>query len=446
MNNWGGSILTSIGLTPQYNYSRNGVNTLRIIMPVQRINPVLKIFMALSSGILIGLIANATLSAHACGLLDRLVLGPIFDVWSRLLLAVSGPVIFFMVISTLLNMGAVTEQGGDSKRIIMRYFGSSFCVAFISLALSQVLFMPNLDNEAFGSAQASTLLEQFFNLIPSNIFTPIIEANTPQLLVMAFVIGAGIIAVGSKADGLVNIIQQVNMVGMKMAEWISRMVPYAVSMVIIREMIDGRSLSILGLWKALLISVIGAAILILVVLLFVSNKNDVPVPVLVRKLKGPFIATIKAGSVETTFGNTENSCIYDLGIERNFASVSLSHGLVLYMPVNVLGTLIFTIYAVSLFDVTVTPIWCFIAMLLAVILFVATPPVPGANLLAYIAIFSVLGISTQALVNAMIFDIVFGILASAANQTMLQLELIRQASIIGLLNETVLKRMPVKKK
>ena len=45
---------------------------------------------------------------------------------------------------------------------------------------------------------------------------------------------------------------------------------------------------------------------------------------------------------------------------------------------------------------------------LSVVLFVATPPVPGANLLAYIMIFAELHIPSLALIDAMIFDILFG--------------------------------------
>jgi hypothetical protein len=45
----------------------------------------------------------------------------------------------------------------------------------------------------------------------------------------------------------------------------------------------------------------------------------------------------------------------------------------------------------------------------------------------------------------MIFDIVFGIFAGAANQTMLQLEMLLQASRVGLLNRESLNK-PLSKK
>ena len=84
--------------------------------------------------------------------------------------------------------------------------------------------------------------------------------------------------------------------------------------------------------------------------------------------------------------------------------------------------------------------WYVTAVVLSVVLFVATPPVPGANLLAYIALFAQAGIPADALICAMIFDVFFGIFANAANQSLLQLDLVLQADRIGLLNRKALTR------
>ena len=60
-NDWSGSVLISAGLSPQFSYSK-GVNVLRIILPAKRLNPVLKIAIAIAAGILTGVIIAAILS------------------------------------------------------------------------------------------------------------------------------------------------------------------------------------------------------------------------------------------------------------------------------------------------------------------------------------------------------------------------------------------------
>ena len=108
------------------------------------------------------------------------------------------------------------------------------------------------------------------------------------------------------------------------------------------------------------------------------------------------------------------------------------------MPISAVGTLVFTVYVAHLYNVSTTPIWYFMAIILSVMIFVATPPVPGANLIAYTVLFPVLGIPESALIDAMVFDIVFGIFAGAGNQLVLQLELILQSAKIGLLDRGIL--------
>ena len=49
-------------------------------------------------------------------------------------------------------------------------------------------------------------------------------------------------------------------------------------------------------------------------------------------------------------------------------------------------------------------------------------------------IFAQLHIPSAALIDAMIFDILFGIVAAAANESLLQMELILQADRLGLLD------------
>ena len=118
-----------------------------------------------------------------------------------------------------------------------------------------------------------------------------------------------------------------------------------------------------------------------------------------------FLKTLRKGSLDASFALSEKVCVQKLGIEKHFVTVGLPHGLVL-----------------------------------ATLLFVATPPVPGANLLAYAALFVQFGFPSIALIDAMIFDIIFGIFAAAANQLLLEMDLTLQASRIGLLDGRMQKK------
>ena len=440
MADWSGSLLTSVGMMPQYSYEK-GRNYLRLTLWGKRMNPVLKMIIALATGIICGLIGANFLSESTQLLINDMLLTPLFDLWYRVLLAMSGPVIFLMVITTMLNNRSMAEQGGDSRRIVARYFSFSFFVALVSLAVGEIFFRPDFAQQDLDQNTVTGLIENLFRIVPENIVSPLIEASTPQILLLAFVLGSALIVIGSRVDQLTSLIRQSNLVAMLLAEWISRLVPYFAAVLICMQIITHESL-IRGLWKAFLLALCISFLFLGVMVTYASVKKDITPGYLIRKLWKPFIKTLKTGSIESSYGLAEQSSIQSLGIDKHFASTTLPQGIVLYMPVNVIGTLALTVYAASRFEILVTPIWFVVAMILAVILFVATPPVPGANLLAYIAIFAQLGIASQTLIDAMVFDIVFGIFASAANLVMLQLELVNQAGTLGLLDVDRLRKAP----
>ena len=75
------------------------------------------------------------------------------------------------------------------------------------------------------------------------------------------------------------------------------------------------------------------------------------------------------------------------------------------MPASMIGMIAFVIYAAFSSGVTITPVWILKAIVFALILLVAAPPIPGVNLLSYVVIIGELGIGTDYVIAAMIFDI-----------------------------------------
>ncbi len=440
LDDWNSSLLTAIGLSPRYSYSGRK-NSLRLTLPSKKINPVLQIFLAILIGLLTGLFGDILLSPETSDFLYNTFLDPLYEMWNRILNVLSGPVIFFMVLTTILNAHKITEKGGNSQHVLLRYFLFSLCIAVLTILLGGSVFHLSLDHILLNHSEAEEIVRKLFHLIPNEFFSPFMESNTPQLLTMAAVIGNVLNRIGSPAEDLKRIIRQINMIGLTLADWVSRLVPFFVSTLIIHE-IWRKSIQVFTntLWICLLLSLIASIVCILGFISYIHIKYHTSVWLLIKKLWNPFALTTRSGSLNESFGETRQCCVHRLGINSDFTAMSLPYGLVLFMPVSVIGTMVFIIYAAVRFHVDISLLWLVTAAVLGVVLFVATPPVPGANLLAYIAIFAQLGIPQDALIAAMIFDVVFGLFACAANQTMLQMELILQADRIGLLNRQNLNR------
>lgn len=434
---WSGSLLTSIGLSPQYNYLY-GKNILRLSLPIQGMNRALTVFLSILIGLAAGLLIAMTAPEMLQNKLLVMCLNPLYDVWISILTALSGPVIALMVLTTIVNTGTLADRGGSLRTVVMRYFRFSLLIALIALICSLLLFPVSHLNTEVDDAEAFAVLQFLYDLIPNNIFSPVIEANTLQLLVMAVIIGNALIVIGSRASDLVNVIKQANMVGLLLSDWLSRLVPFFTVMLIVKEILEEHTTLLLKLWMALLLSLALSLVVIAGMAVYTSRSKAIPLPLLLRKLRAPFRNMLRTGSMDNSYGLTEETCIVKLGINRSFVKVSLPLGTVLYLPINVIGTLVFTISAASVFHVELSFAWLLAALVLAVVLFVATPPVPGANLLGYVVLFLQLGIPEAALVDAMVFDLIFGVFASAGNQTLLAMELLLQADKIGLVNKDIL--------
>ncbi|MBP3737388.1 MAG: cation:dicarboxylase symporter family transporter [Lachnospiraceae bacterium] len=433
LDDWNGPLLTSVGMNPQYNYLGSR-NVLRLNLPTSGINPVLKIFAALLGGVILGFLGEMLLTESIKSAAADTVFTPLYDVWHRALNAIAGPVIFCMVTTAVLNLTKVTEQGGSGTHAVIRYFRASLICTFLTSLVAVPFFGIRIYEEEINTQRAALLLQEITKIIPGEIVTPFIESDTPQLLIMAVAVGVALNTIGTQARNLTRIIKQMNMVGLLLAEWIGRMSPYFILILIALEIWEGKGRVIFDIFRCLLLAVTLTSLISLLILFYVSRKKGVEIGTLMRKLKKPFLIALRKGSVDASFGQTESSCVSELGIERNFTTFSLPHGLIFYMPATAIGTLVFTSYAVRANDLRTTILWHAMAVILTVILTAAEPPVQGACLLTYTAVFSQLRVPSEMIVEAVFFDLIFGIFSSAVNQALLQLELILQADELGLLN------------
>ena len=443
IGDWNSSLQTAIGLNPKYAFSW-GKNVLKLKIPKKKINPVLMIFVAMVVGLLLGLLGHYVLPAGGQERLTTYFLTPAYELWLKTLNAISGPIIFFTVITTMLNTKKIDAQGGNSTNVVLRYFLFSLFITDVAFQFSYPFFF-NREVFRLSTSVGEKTLTFIKSMIPENIIAPFFDSNTPQLILVAFVIGAALIALGNRVTQVKGILRQINMVGLKVAQWLSLFVPLFAGLFIGLEIIRGQTSILRGMYRPLLISVLAAIGIMLLTIIYVSARMRVNPITVSRKMREPFYLALRTGSLDASMDQARYSCVNLLGIDKSYTGISLPQGLVLYMPVSAIGTLIFTMFAAKVYHVNVDGFWFTCAIVFAVVLFVATPPVPGANLLAYVVLFNWLGIPGEALMDAMIFDIVFGILAGAGNQMLLQLELVLQAKRLGILNLEKLKK-PIPRK
>lgn len=433
LGTWESSLCTAIGPAPQYSREAER-NVIRMKLPKTGMNPLIRISIAILLGVIFGFVGNAVISDAALEFVSGILLMPLYRMWSRLLNAISGPIIFLTVVTALLNTRRIEERGGSSVQVIARYFSESIIAVALALVLTWPMFHLGYVQLEIGREVFLEVLDELLGVVPSNIFEPFLTSDTAQLLFLAFALGHILNGLGDRVDLIRGLMRQANVVGLKIAGLVSRLVPIFTAFLLCLEIWDGNTRLLLDLWKPLALALVISSVVILGMGLLVSRFVGMTARELFSKLWEPFCVSIRTASLDQSFAAAQQSCIEELGIEAGYVKVGLPQGLVLYMPVSAIGTIVFTLFAAQALGVEGNAAWYLAAVVMAVVVFVATPPVPGANLLAYVVLFKTLGIPDQALLDAMIFDIVFGLFANAANQTMLQMTMTYQAKHLGLLH------------
>lgn len=438
-DDWSNGLLSSAGISPIYSYSR-GFNTVKINLSRIQINPVVTIAAVLVLGLVTGSVALVVLSPADNAFVTNEILVPVYDLWNRILYSVSAPAVLIIVMSTLLDTREVSEQGGSASRIVGRYLSVTLLAGAAAFVAAAILNSEAFLSETFTRSTGAELLSKLFHIVPENFIDPFVAFDTAQLILMGIVFAYAIMALGQQADGVISIIQQINLIVMQIARWIAGLMPVFTVFLTAQLVLEDNAELLLGLLVILPAAVVLSIIIMALTLLYVSTRMKVNPGLLLRKLWPSFIQTLKTGQLESSYALAEKCCRNDLGIQKIFTQRLMPLGLVLYMPVGAVGMISFVIYAAFASGMPITPVWMLSAVVFALILLVAAPPIPGVDLLSYVVIIGQLGISRKFIIAAMIFDIVFNIFASAANQMMLQMDLVLQADKVGLINHATLRK------
>ena len=436
---WSENLLTEVGMLPRYSYQKD-TNILQIVLRRPQRNPSLNLLLAMAIGLGIGFMSSVVFPQSVQDRIIRTTLDPIQSLFARILNAASGPVIFLTVLVSVCGVGSIAVSGKAGRRILRRLISVTTILTTLSLILSINVFSLHFYNGPMSDTRFASVLDFFFQLIPNDLLSPFVSGDSPQIILMSIILANALLITGEQSEGIKTLIQQLNTVGLQIADWVGKVSPFFIVFLLILGAWNRSLRFVLGCWRPFLLFLLFTSFSILCWMLWICRTRGVRLSKLVRKLWPSFLVALRTSSVDAALGDSILCCEGKLGISPRVTSYGLPLGLVIYMPAGTIATMIFTIYAAKTYGIVISWIWCVTAVVLTVALLVATPPVVGIGLLTYTAIFSRLGIPSDGLILALLADVLFGFMTSAANQVMLQLELIIQADREGLLNLDILRK------
>ena len=189
-------------------------------------NLALQIFIALVLAIIAGLLLGNNVAV------TKEYIKPFGTIFLNLLKFIVCPIVLLSILCGMISMRDIRKVGSIGLKTIVYYMLTTAFAIIIGLAIGWLMkgTFPALSTTElkYTAKEATPFMDTLVNVFPSNFLAPLVNADMLQIIVIAILLGFGIILVGDKAEGVRNLIEQLNEVFMKVMELILKLSPIGV--------------------------------------------------------------------------------------------------------------------------------------------------------------------------------------------------------------------------
>ena len=436
---WSNRFMADSGLSPSWN-RRGNCNVLQLNLNRKKLGMLQGVLLGVVLSLIVGF-AGKLLPEDVRKFCSEQILDNIQGMYFSALKTFAGLMIFLSVVCGIFEMGDASEFSRIGKRMIGRFLSNMLIITVICGIVAYAVFRPQFDNKAVGGSGLTKVVDMIRNIVPSNPVEPFGSGNTMQIVFLGVCFGVVLLVVGEDASKTVrNFSLEANNIVQKVIGWICRLIPMFIFVTFVSIIWKGTLESVGGIWKLIVFVFLFFIIYTIISVVRSAIRMKVKVGVLAKKLFPSFVVCLTTASsmagLELSLENGEKK----LGVDNRFLKVAMPIGSIVYKNSTTLECIAISIYLAKLYNIEVNVTWLIVAVILSIILAVAVPPVAGAGLTMFGALFSQLGLPMEGMVIAVTFDIVYDFLATGGNNTCLLSELIIQADKGNMIDRDVLRK------
>ena len=182
-----------------------------------------------AAGFLLWLTAGAETAAQMAGT----YLKPLGDLFIRLLKLVVVPVVLLSLIHGLISMEDIRKLGSIGWKTLAFFLGTTAVACVIGLAVATAFrpWFPVLAPAGSGSyeaPQAAGLSGVLSGIVPENLWAALSGGNMLQVIFLALLLGAGILAAGREGEAAAGLAASCQAVALQVMQMIIRLSPVGV--------------------------------------------------------------------------------------------------------------------------------------------------------------------------------------------------------------------------
>ena len=190
-----------------------------------------QILIALALGIIVGLICYFTGTAS----FTANYLKPLGTIFINLLKFIVVPIVLLSIISGIISMGDLKKVGSVGWKTVVFFLVTTAIACVIGLAVGSLFdgagWFPTLalqEGAVWDKATSANFMDTLVGIFPSNMWSSFVNANMLQVIVIALLIGGGILSAGKRGELAVSMVNSVYAVFEKIMEFIIKLSPIGV--------------------------------------------------------------------------------------------------------------------------------------------------------------------------------------------------------------------------
>ena len=375
----------------------------------------IKIFIAL----ILGIIAGIALQGHPE--IAENYIKPFGTIFLNLLKFIVVPIVLFSIMSGIISMRDIKKVGSIGVKAVIYYFCTTAIAIVIGLVggnLFKGLF-PVLDTGGlvYTPVEKTSFMDTIVGIFPDNFFTPLVDANMLQVIVMAVFLGFAIILVGDKAKPAIKGIESLNSIFMKVMEMILGLSPIGV-FCLIAPVVATNGPAIIGS-LAIVLGCAYACYIAHMVIVYTTAVKTLgamsPIKFFKEHMPAMVFAFSSSSSVGTLPVNMEG-CI-KMGADKDIASFVLPLGATINMDGTAIHQGVCAIFIATCYGVDLDLKAMLTIVFTAILASIGTAGVPGASMVMLAMVLSSVGLPLEGIALVAGVDRVFDMGRTVVNIT-----------------------------
>ncbi|MBQ8237033.1 MAG: dicarboxylate/amino acid:cation symporter [Oscillospiraceae bacterium] len=348
--------------------------------------------------LVLGIIAGLLLQDHAYIAVDYIK--PIGTIYLNLIKMIVVPVVLLSITQGIISLQDVRKVGTIGLRTVVYYLFTTALAVTVGLVFANVLqvgagyVLPG-DELSYTATEAPSFIDTIVGIFPSNFFSPLVEANMLQVIVLSLFMGFGIILAGEKGEMAVKVVDSFTEVALKIMGMIIQLSAIGVFALICPVVAQNGPAVLLPLLKVILVAYVGYIIHIAVVY-SVSVKllaGMSPVKFFKGMSQAMLFAFSSASSVGTLPFNLEAT--QKLGARKEIASFVLPLGATINMDGTAIYQGVCAIFIAQIFGIDLTLGQQITIILTATLASIGTAGVPGSGVIMLAMVLQSVGLPLE---------------------------------------------------